>query len=404
MRDKIMKSKLRDTISSKFGQVAGIFLLAALLTGCSLDLFGQARATQAEAPPVVLADAEIIAEGNLVPRAFVQLSFNYPGKVAEILVQEGDQVAQGARLVRLGDREQLEAAVAGAELDLLNAQQALDELNLKAELARAQLGKDLAQAQQALILAQQELDDLDTADFQDELDDAWIEVTEARDDVRDAEEELDKYKDLDKDNPTRVRAEDDLEDAEQTYKDKLRVYDLLVNQRDQVRADLALALARYDDLQDDFQSRQSGPHPDDLELAEASVRSAQAQLAAAQAALMDAELVAPYNSTVVELQVVEGEPVLPNQPVALVADFSEWYVETTDLTEMDVVRIDASQPVRLRPDAIPDLFLSGSVESISQVYWQSRGDITYTVRILLNESDPRLRWGMTFQVDFIPID
>jgi multidrug efflux pump subunit AcrA (membrane-fusion protein) len=404
MRDKTMKSKLRDTISSKFGQVAGIFLLTALLTGCSLDLFGQARATQAEAPPVVLADAEIIAEGNLVPRAFAQLSFNYPGKAAEILVQEGDQVAQGARLVRLGEREQLEAAVAGAELDLLNAQQTLDELNMKAELVRAQVSRELALAQQALIQAQQELDDLDTADFQDELDDAWIEVTEARDDVRDAEEELDKYKDLDKDNPTRVRAEDDLDEAEQTYKDKLREYDLLVNKRDQVRADLALAQARYDDLQDDFQSRQSGPHPDDLELAEASVRSAQAQLAAAQAALMDVELVAPYNGTVVELQVVEGEPVLPNQPVVLVADLSEWYVETTDLTEMDVVRIDASQPVRLRPDAIPDLFLSGSVESISQVYRQSRGDITYTVRILLNESDPRLRWGMTFQVDFIPIE
>jgi HlyD family secretion protein len=399
-----MKSKLRDTISSKFGQVAGIFLLAALLTGCSLDLFGQARATQAEAPPVVLADAEIIAEGNLVPRAFTQLSFDYPGKVAEILVQEGDQVAQGARLVRLGDREQLEAAAAGAELDLLNAQQTLDELNLKAGLALAQLGKELAQAQQALILAQQELDDLDTADFQDEVDDAWIEVTEARDDVRDAEEELDKYKDLDKDNPTRVRAEDDLEEAEQTYKDKLREYDLLVNRRDQVRADLALAQARYDDLQDDFQSRQSGPHPDDLELAEASVRSSQAQLAAAHAALQDVELVAPYSCTVVELQVVEGDPVLPGQPMVTVADFSEWYVETTDLTEMDVVRIDASQPVRLRPDALPDLFLSGSVESISQVYRQSRGDITYAVRISLQESDPRLRWGMNFQVEFAPVE
>jgi HlyD family secretion protein len=404
MRNKTMKSKLRDTISRKFGHLAGIFLLAALLTGCSLDLFGQARATQAEAPPVVLADAEIIAEGNLVPRAFTQLSFDYPGKVAEILVQEGDQVAQGARLVRLGDREQLEAAAAGAELDLLNAQQTLDELNLKAGLALAQLGKELAQAQQALILAQQELDDLDTADFQDEVDDAWIEVTEARDDVRDAEEELDKYKDLDKDNPTRVRAEDDLEEAEQTYKDKLREYDLLVNRRDQVRADLALAQARYDDLQDDFQSRQSGPHPDDLELAEASVRSSQAQLAAAHAALQDVELVAPYSCTVVELQVVEGDPVLPGQPVVTVADFSEWYVETTDLTEMDVVRIDASQPVRLRPDALPDLFLSGSVESISQVYRQSRGDITYAVRISLLESDPRLRWGMNFQVEFAPVE
>lgn len=399
-----MKNTLRDTVVSKFSWSAGILLLAILLGSCSLDWPGQARATQAEAPPVVVANSEIIAEGNLVPRAFAQLSFNYAGKVAALPVGEGDQVAQGAQIVRLGEREQLEAALAGAELDLLNAQQALDKLNMKAELARAQLSRELAQAQQILIQAQQELDDLDTADFQDEVDDAWIEVTEARDDVQEAEEELDKYKDLDKDNPTRVRAEENLEKAEQAYKDRLREYDLLQNQRDQVRAALALAQASYNDLQEDFQSRQSGPHPDDLALAEAGLRSAQAQLAAAQVALKDADLIAPYNCTVVELLVVEGEPVLPSQPVVMVADFSEWYVETTDLTEMDVVRIDASQPVRLRPDALPDLFLSGSVESVSQVYRQSRGDITYTVRILLNESDPRLRWGMTFQVEFAPVE
>lgn len=398
-----MKSTLRDAVLGKISRSAGILLLAIVLASCSLDWPGQARATQTETPTLVAANAEIIAEGNLVPRAFAQLSFNYAGKVAEILVQESDQVAEGVRLVRLGEGEQLQAGLAGAELDLLNAQQTLDQLNSKAELARAQLGRELSQAQQALIQAQQELDDLDTVDFQDDLDDLWIEVTEARDDVQDAEEELDKYKDLDKDNPTRVRAEDDLEQAEQAYKDKLREYDLMQNRRDQVRAALELAQARYDDLLEDFQSRQTGPHPDDLELAEVGLSSAQAQLAAAQAALKDTELVAPYDSTVVDVQVVEGEPVLPNQPVALVADFSEWYVETTDLTEMDVVRIDVSQPVRLRPDAIPDLFLSGSVESISQVYQLSRGDITYTVRILLKETDPRLRWGMTFQVEFAPV-
>jgi HlyD family secretion protein len=403
-RDKTMKSSLGNIVLSRFSRTAGIFFMAAILSSCSLDWPWQAQATQTEVAPVVVANTEIIAESNLVPRAFAQLSFNYPGKVAQVLVQEGDQVAQGVRLVQLGDREQLEAAVAGAELDLVNAQQALDQLNSKAGLARAQLGRDLAQAQQLFIQAQQDLDDLDTVDFQEELDDLWVEVTEAQDAVDEAQEELDKYTNLDQDNPTRVRAEDDLEETEVAYKDKLREYDLMKNRRDQVQAALELAQAYYDDLKEDYEARQSGPHPDDLELAEAGLNTAQAQLAAAQAALNDAELVAPYDCTLVALEVVEGEPVLPNQPVVLVADFSEWYVETTDLTEMDVVRIDTNRPVQLNPDAIPDLFLSGSVESISQVFQQSRGDITYTVRILLKESDPRLRWGMTFQVIFEPLE
>ena len=399
-----MNNWLRGTLFRIYYRAGGMLILACLLAGCGLDWPGQARATQNEAPPAVLAGAEIIAEGNLLPRAFAQLYFNYPGKVAEVLVQEGDLVEAGRPLVRLGEREQLEAAIAGAELDLLNARQALERLNSKAELARAQSGRELTQADLALIQAQKEVDDLDTKDYQDKLDDAWIEATKARDDVKDAEEELEKYSDLDKDNPTRVRAENRLERAEKTYKDRLRTYDLLKNRRDQVRAVLTLAQANYADLQADFEARQSGPHPDDLKLARATASSAQTQLAAAQAALQDAELVAPYRGTVVRLEVVEGEQVLPSQPVALIVDLSEWYVETTDLTEMDVVRIDTEKPVYLSPDAIPDLEISGVVESIAQVFTQSRGDITYTVRIRLAESDPRLRWGMTFKVKFTPLD
>ena len=388
----------------KYSLAAGLLLLAALLSGCSLDWNGLARATETQAPPAVPANPEIIAEGRLEPRASIWLSFNLPGKIAALPLQEGEQVSAGTLLASLEDREQLEAGAASAELDLVNARQFLDTLDQKSELERAQIELELAEAFQALIEAQQNLDDLDTTDFQDELDDAWIDVTAKREDVSNAEDELDKYKDLDQDNPTRVRAENDLEEAERAYKDSLRSYDLLKNSRDQAQAALALAQARHTDLDREYSARRTGPHPDDLELAEARLKAVQAQLAAAQAALQDTELVAPYDGTLVELDAGEGDPVLPNQPVVLLADTSAWYVETTDLTEMDVVRIDASRSVGLRPDALPDLFLSGTIESVSQVYVQSRGDITYTVRILLKESDPRLRWGMTFQVIFTPLE
>jgi multidrug efflux pump subunit AcrA (membrane-fusion protein) len=404
MKEMNMNGNRRKSLLSEYSLAVSLFLLSALLAGCGTGWPGLARATETEALPVVSVNPEIIAEGRLVPKASVRLSFNLPGKMAALPVEEGQQVFEGALLASLTNRAQLEAAVTAAELDVVITRQALESLDQKAGLARAQIERDLAEAFQALVEAQQNLDDLDTSDFQDELDDSWIEVTERRDDVRDAEDELDKYQDLDPDNPTRVRAEDELEDAEQAYTDSLRSYDLLKNSRDQAEAALALAQARHDDLRQEFNLRRTGPHPDDREQAEASLKTAQAQLAAAQAALEDAELIAPYYGTLVELNVVEGDPVLPNQPVALLADTSAWYVETTDLTEMDVVRIDPNRPVSLRPDALPDLYLGGTIESISQMYVQSRGDITYTVRILLRESDPRLRWGMTFQAVFTPLD
>jgi multidrug resistance efflux pump len=404
MKEMNMNGNRRKSLLSEYSLAVSLFLLSALVAGCSTGWPGLARATETEALPVVAVNPEIIAEGRLVPKASVRLSFNLPGKVAALPVEEGEQVSGGALLASLSDRAQLEAAVTAAELEVVITRQALEKLDQKAGLARAQIERELAEAFQALVEAQQNLDDLDTSDFQDELDESWIEVTERRDDVRDAEDELDKYKDLDPDNPTRVRAEDELEDAEQAYTDSLRSYDLLKNSRDQAEAALTLAQARHDDLRQEYNLRRTGPHPDDREQAEASLKTAQSQLAAAQAALEDVELIAPYDGTLVELNVVEGDPVLPNQPVALLADTTAWYVETTDLTEMDVVRIDPSRPVSLRPDALPDLYLSGTIESISQMYVQSRGDITYTVRILLRESDPRLRWGMTFQAVFTPLD
>jgi hypothetical protein len=58
--------------------------------------------------------------------------------------------------------------------------------------------------------------------------------------------------------------------------------------------------------------------------------------------------------------------------------------------------------VTVTPDALPDLKLNGVVESISQLYEQKFGDITYTAKILMKDTDPRLRWGMTVSVQFVP--
>ena len=54
------------------------------------------------------------------------------------------------------------------------------------------------------------------------------------------------------------------------------------------------------------------------------------------------------------------------------------------------------------PDALPELEVAGYVESISDLYEEKFGDVTYTTKITLTEDDPRLRWGMTVVVRFAP--
>lgn len=84
-----------------------------------------------------------------------------------------------------------------------------------------------------------------------------------------------------------------------------------------------------------------------------------------------------------------------------VVDFSEWIVETENLTEIEVVDVSVGQQVTVIPDSLPDLKLAGEVIAISDTFAEKRGEITYAVQIELKEDDPRLRWGMTVVVEFI---
>ena len=97
--------------------------------------------------------------------------------------------------------------------------------------------------------------------------------------------------------------------------------------------------------------------PDDLALAQARLANAEAQIAAAQAALQGVELRAPSSGTVVELDALVGKTLLAGQQALLLADLSELYVETTDLTELDVVRIGEGEQATITPDALEDLRL-----------------------------------------------
>jgi hypothetical protein len=51
-------------------------------------------------------------------------------------------------------------------------------------------------------------------------------------------------------------------------------------------------------------------------------------------------------------------------------------------------------------DALPGKTFTGTVENISQYYTDNNGDIQYTAKVKLDDTDPKLRWGMTMQVEF----
>ena len=175
----------------------------------------------------------------------------------------------------------------------------------------------------------------------------------------------------------------------------------------QAEAELRIAQERLNLAQEDYDKLQEGPDPDELAIvdgriatAESRIAAAEAAITSAEAALADLELRATIDGTVVEMDLIAGQRVTPGLEVLRLVDFSQWYVETDNLTEIEVVDIVIGDQAKITPDALPDLELSGVVEKISDLYEEKRGDVTYTARIRLNDDDPRLRWGMTMAVVF----
>lgn len=370
-------------------------LLVISLTAC-----GSAQTTPTPAP-VMDADA-VIAEGHILPRKDITLFFTVRGRVDQILVEEGQTIKKGTVLIRLADREQADAALAAANLELTAAQQAFDEFMRTTDIHRAQAWQTYMQAQAERGKAEREWEKLNLDSIEDDIEDAQADVRKYKKELEDAQKEFDRYKDLDKNNSQRKQAKNDLEKAEENYNEAVRKLEQITRKRDEVRARLDNALATEAEAKRKYDLTRDGPDAEQLALLEARLNNAKAQVAAAQNTLQNYDLKAPFDGVITDINLTPGEYVGPEKWAVKIADFSAWYIETSDLTELEVVKIFEGQQVEVIPDALPGLTLKGQVEKIAQSYTAQSGDILYEVKIRLNDEDPRLRWGMTVEVTFLP--
>jgi len=335
-----------------------------------------------------------------VPRDFTNLYAGAAGKVEEVTVVEGETVTKGTVLLRLGDRETYQANWTAAQTDFIAAQQALDQLKRTADLAYNQALLDEASAQKAYNTALKAWDEFDLDQYEKDLDKAKSDVVTALSELEDAQTEFDKYADREKDNPDRVRTKNALDAAQAKYDNAVIRQTEIENRYTQVKSNLEVARGRLAEATRIRTLRENGPDADQLALAQSAFTAAQARLDAAQAALDKLDVVAPYDGVVARIDISAGENALPSQPVIVFADLKHWYVEMTDFTEKEVVKIKVGQFVTVIPDALPTITLSGTVERIGLTYLEKVGESVYPVRIRLKPTDANLFWGMTVEVRF----
>jgi multidrug efflux pump subunit AcrA (membrane-fusion protein) len=378
----------------------GLLICAVMMFGLLVTACGSNAGISATATPVASANT-VIAEGHLVPSRNQYLAFQASGKVGQILVKKGDQVKADdvlATLVQDSTQIALESA-------LITAQQNLAVLTTPESIANAKL--TITTAQTNVTNAQLALNNLKYWQNTALVQNYYANMVLAKSNLDKAQTAYDNAKGGQYiNNANQAAAYNALYTAQVAYNNAKYYYSLYSqaptqNQQDQAQANLDLANATLKSAQVYLAALTGGTVPADAS-GTALLQLKQDQLAVqtAQANLNASELTAPFDGTIMDINISSNQTVGPGTWAVAIADTSQWFVDTSDLNELDVVKISLGQKVDISADALPGVKMSGVVEEIGNTPVNQGTDVLYTVHILLNNPDPRLRWGMTMEVTF----
>ena len=345
----------------------------------------------------------VSATGMIVPLRWSTLSLPASGVVDDILVQENDTVNPGQILVRLRGTDSQQAAITAARLELASAQYTYDQLNKDLQLKAAEASKVVVEARKAIRDAERRIANLNTPTASRDIEQTRANLAILKDRLEQAYKDYRPYEKKPEDNLKRAgllskvaQLEKEYEALERKLNNQLGTANELDLQ--EAESNLELANAQLETALRELEIKQAGPDPEEVVLAKARLDNAKAQLSAAQAALKDLELLAPFAGTVSELNIKAGQWVASGQPVLQLADLEKLQVETTDLNEIDAARIQVGDSALVTFDALPEVSVQGKLTRIAPKSASGAG-VNYTVNVALDELPADLRWGMTAFVD-----
>jgi HlyD family secretion protein len=358
----------------RFLWVIALLCLLTIVAGCSQQPAPTPTPVATPIPPIGMsAGGTTTASGKVVPVSSTELSFVAAGQVQTITVGVGDPVETGTLLVALNETA-ASASVAQAQAALLRVQAHLDELQAgprAQEIAVAEAALQVAQAQLVQLSEEARPGELAAAE-------AELEAAQARYDALYSE-------------PDRVAVTAAWANVQQAQAALEQLLDPATE------SEIAAAEAQVQSAQAELDLLKAGAREEEIAAAAAAVAEAEATLRHAEADLATSQLRAPFAGVVTALHVDLGEMVQAGQVVVVLADLSQMQVETTDLSERDVVHVAAGQPALVFVEAL-NAEIPGHVAQVAPQATVIGGDVVYTVLVALDEQPADLRWGMSVDV------
>jgi multidrug resistance efflux pump len=339
----------------------------------------------------------VSASGIVTPERKARLAFVQGGKVKSVNASIGDKVTKGEILV------ELENTVAQAQYD--QASRTLNQLTSDAAIAAAE---------NALVVSQKEEKDAKNRVLtwvthrgsDDMIDKADSNFTVAKGNLDNAQIFFDNFKNNAKDNPNYIAALARLTASQTAYDQAKTNLDYLqakptpleVQKNDTL---LAIASAAVKENQWYFSALKGESIPDNATgIQLTNLQNAKENLAVAQSLLDNTRLTSPLNGVLTDINLHEGDFAAPGVMAAAVIDPTSYYVETTDLSELDVPMVKIGQTVRVTIKALGET-ITGKVKAISSEATSLGGDMVYKTIIILDKIPEGLRAGMSADVEYL---
>lgn len=337
------------THNKKITVVLGLVLILAVVLVFALPRNGAAAegAYQTEQVERGELSAMVGATGSVRANQSVALSWGTGGVVETVTAQLGQAVSADTLLAELV-QDSLPQNIILAKADLVSAQQALDDL-LNSDAERANAAIALREAQE----------DYDTAE-------------EYRLDLNE-KVEYDIFKIV-------------------NGKPKIKHVSYYPDEEQKIEADedLALAAAELADAQRAYERIQDGPNADDIAAAEARV-------AAAQATLDQARIIAPFAGVITDVNVLPGDRVSAGAIAFQLDDLSRLLIDL-EVSEVDINSVAVGQEVTVNFDAVQGVDYRGEVVAVAGAGSASAGSVNFKVTVELTDADERVKPGMTAAV------
>jgi HlyD family secretion protein len=380
-----------------------IILLIIVLAGAAY--FGYSRYQEAQAATQSSFQTEKLAMGDLTATVgatgivhsnqTTTVNWQTTGRIGKIFVKVGDKVTANQVLAEL-DSTSLPQNIISARSDLVTAQRNLENLK-NSTTARSQAQQNLANAQKALTDAKTDRFRKNLARVsQATIDAAQADLIIAKDSLKSAQENYDKFVNRPADDLMRAQAFNRLAQAQQKVDQNQYNLDWLIGSPDplevsQADAAIVVAQSKLDDAQREWDRLKNGPDPQDLAAAQARIDSIQAIQAQTQ-------VKAPINGTVTDVNAMTGDQVSPGSVSFRIDDLSHLLVDV-QITEVDINRVQVGQSAKMTFDAILNKEYNGKVTEVSSFGTNQSGLVNFTVTVELTDADAQVRPGMTAAVN-----